>query len=128
MTSELEFPFWEHVTDNLVSAYIMRLSAGHFLSSPAVHFLEEISNVTAVHRCLMTTQQIALCERLKRLGYEKDKKLRMYGEDFDLISDPITISEHLYVVYAIERKSKSFRRVRIPLPIINMVRHDLRAA
>src|SRR5438270_5940370 len=98
----------------------------HLLSSPAVHCFEELSNQTAVHRCLMTPQQIALCERLKRLGYEKDKKLRMYGEDFDLISDPITIGEHLYVVDAIERKSKSFRRVRIPLPIINMVRHDLR--
>lgn len=76
----------------------------------------------------MTPQQIALCERLKRLGYEKNKQIRMYGEEFDLISDPITISDHLYVVDAIERKSKSLRRVRIPLPIVNMVRQDLRAA
>ncbi|HVO60952.1 MAG TPA: hypothetical protein VMT53_08445 [Terriglobales bacterium] len=76
----------------------------------------------------MTQQQVALCERLKRLGYEKNKQLRMYGEEFDLISDPITIGDHLYVVDAIERKSKSFRRVRIPLPIINMARQDARAA
>ena len=77
---------------------------------------------------LMTQQQSALCERLKRLGYEKDKQIRMYGEEFELISDPITIGEHLYVVDAIERKSKSLRRVRIPLPIIHMIRQDLRAA
>ena len=76
----------------------------------------------------MTQQQVALCERLKRLGYEKNKQLRMYGEEFDLISDPITIGDHLYVVDAIERKSKSFRRVCIPLPIINMARQDARAA
>lgn len=76
----------------------------------------------------MTPHQIALCERLKRLGYEKDKQIRMYGEEFELISDPITISEHLYVVDAIERKSKNVRRVRIPLPVISMVKRDLRAA
>lgn len=76
----------------------------------------------------MTQQQIALCERLKRLGYEKDKLLRMYGQEFDLISDPITISEHLYVVDAIERKTKHKRRVCIPLPVLNMARKDLRAA
>jgi len=70
----------------------------------------------------MTQQQIALCERLKRLGYQKDKQIRMYGEEFELISDPITIGDHLFVVDAIERKSKSLRRVRIPLPIINMAR------
>ncbi len=76
----------------------------------------------------MTQQQVALCERLKRLGYEKNKQLRMYGQDFDLISDPITIGEHLYVVDAIERKSKNLRRVRIPLPVINMARQELPAA
>lgn len=76
----------------------------------------------------MTQQQIALCDRLKRLGYEKNKKLRMYGEDFDLISDPITLGEHLYVVDAIERKSKSVRRLCIPLPIIHMARQELRVA
>jgi hypothetical protein len=72
--------------------------------------------------------QQALCERLKRLGYEKDKQIRMYGEEFELISDPITIGEHLFVVDAIERKSRSFRRVRIPLTIINMIRQELRVA
>lgn len=76
----------------------------------------------------MTPHQVALCERLKRLGYEKNKQIRMYGEEFDLISDPITIGDHLYVVDAIERKSKSLRRVRIPLPIVNMIQRDLRVA
>jgi hypothetical protein len=76
----------------------------------------------------MTPQQVALCERLKRLGYEKNKQLRMYGQEFDLISDPITIGEHLYVIDAIERKTKSLRRVRIPLLIINMARQELQVA
>lgn len=76
----------------------------------------------------MTLQQVALCERLKRLGYEKHKQIRIYGEEFELISDPITVGEHLVFVDAIERKSGSFRRVRIPLPVVNMAKQDLRVA
>ena len=52
----------------------------------------------------------------------------MYGQEFDLISDPITIGDHLYVVDAIERKSNSFRRLRIPLPTVNIARQDARVA
>lgn len=52
----------------------------------------------------------------------------MYGEQFEVISDPILLSEHLIVVDAIERKSGSVRRVSIPLPILNMVRQKLQAA
>jgi hypothetical protein len=76
----------------------------------------------------MMEQQIAVCERLKRMGYTKDRQIRMYGEEFELISDPITISDRLFVVDAIERKSRSLRRVCIPLPIINMLRRETRAA
>jgi hypothetical protein len=76
----------------------------------------------------MTQQQVALCERLKRLGYEKDKQIRMYGQEFELISDPITIADHWFSVDAIERKSRSVQRGCIPLPIINMIRQDLRVA
>ena len=77
---------------------------------------------------LPATHQVTICERLKRMGYSKDQQIRMYGEEFDLVSDPITISEHLVVIDAIERGSKTLRRVRIPLTILNMVRHELRVA
>src|SRR5919109_1900806 len=68
-----------------------------------------------------TRHLVVLCERLKRMGYSKDKQMRIYGEEFELVSDPIAISEHLFVVDAIERKSRSPRRVRIPLNIVNML-------
>ena len=76
----------------------------------------------------MTSRQIALCERLKRLGYSAGNRIRLYGQEFDLVSNPITLHEELFFVDGVERKSGETRRVRIPLPIIRMIHQDLRTA
>ncbi len=76
----------------------------------------------------MTSLQNALSERLKRLGYTEGQRIRLYGEEFDLVSNPITIHEELFFVDGVERKSGKVRRIRIPLPIVQMIQRDLRAA
>lgn len=76
----------------------------------------------------MIEQQGRLCERLKRLGYAQGKQVRMYGEEFQLVSDPIVIQDNSVVVDAIERKSGSFRRIGIPLSVTHMIRQELNAA
>jgi hypothetical protein len=72
----------------------------------------------------MNDQQNAVCERLKRMGYHRDKQIRMYGEEFELISDPISLGNYLFVVDAIERRSRQVRRVRIPLSVVNPLRQE----
>jgi len=58
----------------------------------------------------MTKQQIGLWTRLKGLGFEQGNKL--YGEKFDVVSDPIIMADHLVLADAIEAKSGRLRRVR----------------
>jgi hypothetical protein len=72
--------------------------------------------------------QPSLCETLKRLGYARDNQVRLYGQVFDLVSDPVRLSENFVFVDAVERKSGQFRRVRIPRTIIQMARMKGRAA
>lgn len=73
-------------------------------------------------------KEVLFCERLKRMGYAHGNVVRMYGQEFELISDPISISDQLIVVDAIERRSGSLRRVCIPLPIVQMIKHERVAA
>ena len=68
----------------------------------------------------MSERQVRLCEKLKRLGYGQNSQIRLYGDKFDVTSDPVVIAEHLVVVDAIEQKSGRARRIRIPLNILNM--------
>lgn len=76
----------------------------------------------------MTKEQSALCARLRQLGYAQDRQVRLYGEIFELVSDPMIVGDNLVFVDARERKSGQRRRVRIPLTIVHMARAQSRAA
>jgi hypothetical protein len=66
-------------------------------------------------------------ERLKALGYAHPNRIRMYGEDFDLTSNPIR-DENGFAIEAVSRKSGLARRLRIPLSILQMITKDLAAS
>jgi Fe2+ transport system protein FeoA len=68
----------------------------------------------------MTKKQVNLCEKLKRMGFAQDKQLKLYGEVFELLGDPIVVGDELVLVDAIEKRSGQLRRIRIPLLIVNM--------
>ena len=65
-----------------------------------------------------------LCEKLKALGYASQNRIRIYGEEFDLTSNPVRF-ENGFAVEAISRKSGGARRLRIPLSILQMITKDL---
>jgi hypothetical protein len=68
----------------------------------------------------MTEKQINLSARLKVLGFAKGNQMKLYGQVFELVSEPIVMSDDVVLVDATEAKSGQPRRVRIPLPIVNM--------
>jgi len=68
----------------------------------------------------MTEKQDNLSARLKRLGFTKGNQMKLYGEVFELVSEPILMADNVVLVDATEKKSGLSRRVRIPLPIVNM--------
>ena len=76
----------------------------------------------------MTEKQISLSARLQRLGFTKGNQLKLYGEIFVVVSEPIFMADNVILVDATERKSGQSRRVRIPLPIVNMASAERSAA
>jgi hypothetical protein len=76
----------------------------------------------------MTEKQISLCTSLKRLGFTQGNQMKLYGEVFELLSEPIVMADNLVLVDAAEKKSGQLRRVRIPLPIVNMANGERSAA
>ena len=68
----------------------------------------------------MTRQLKSICERLKRLGFTKENRMGLYGQEYELISDPFVLGDNVIFVDAIETKSQQQRRVRIPLPLIKI--------
>jgi len=72
-------------------------------------------------------QPDTLCETIKRLGYAQNNQVRLYGEVFDLVSDPVSIGENFVFVDALDWKGH-VRCVRIPRTIVQMARMIRRAA
>jgi hypothetical protein len=71
-----------------------------------------------------TKQTDTRCETLKRLRYTRNNQVTLYGEVFDLLSDPIRVGEDFVFVNALERKSGHVRRVSIPRTIVQMTKKD----
>ena len=73
----------------------------------------------------MTAAQTHLYERLKRLGFAREKQIRLYGSQFELIGDPLVLSDTVVFFDAVDQRSGQRRRVRIPLTIVQMARQQL---
>ena len=76
----------------------------------------------------MTSQTTPLNEKLKTLGFTRGNRLRLYGEIFEIASEPDVVKETLVVVDAIEVRSGSLRCLRIPLPILRMASESKKAS
>lgn len=69
-------------------------------------------------------RRVFLCKRLQRLGFASKQRIKLYGEEFDLISDP-TPEGRGYGIDGISRKSGGLRRVGIPLSLVRTIEHEL---
>ena len=79
-------------------------------------------------RYFMTEQHLTLCASLKHLGFLPGNEMKLYGEQFELLSEPIVMADNLVVVEAIEKMSRRLRRVPIPLPVLKTANGQRRAA
>ena len=68
----------------------------------------------------MTDKQIKVSTRLKRLGFTKGNQMKLYGEIFEVVGEPILMADEVVLLDATERKSGQVRRVRLPLPVVKM--------
>ncbi|HMK29353.1 MAG TPA: hypothetical protein VK473_06685 [Terriglobales bacterium] len=65
--------------------------------------------------------------RLKQLGYSPSRRIRMYGEIVEIVSDPF-IEDEWIVVRAVVLRSSKARTLRIPLTVIQSLSEAAKAA
>ncbi len=70
-----------------------------------------------------TDKKKGICERLQELGYARERHIRLYGEEFQLVSNPTPEGDG-YAIDGITRRSGAVRRVRIPLSLVHSVRKE----
>jgi hypothetical protein len=61
-----------------------------------------------------------ICARVKQLGYEPTKRIRLYGEEFEVISDPFPTAGGI-AVHVKSKNGSETRMVQLPATIVQGV-------
>jgi hypothetical protein len=56
-----------------------------------------------------------LTERLKRMGYAPSQKIRLYGQEYEVISDPFMEGSSVAILV---RKNHEIRTLRLPSTVV----------
>jgi len=68
------------------------------------------------------------CETLKRIGYARNNHVRLYGEVFDLVSDPIRVRDGIVFVGRTGTEIRSTQARYHSTAIVQMAKKDRRTA
>lgn len=71
-----------------------------------------------------TLPTVEVCARIKRIGYAISQKIRIYGEEFDVLSDPFGNDGGIAIEVRSKRTSQT-RVLQLPATIIHRVRRDI---
>jgi len=63
-----------------------------------------------------------LGEEVKRFGYEKSKKIKLYGKELELVSDPVNPKDDTVLVEAREKGTDNVRQVQVPRNVVEMAK------
>jgi hypothetical protein len=74
---------------------------------------------------LPTTQQSnelqhEVCDQLQRMGYAQSKRIRIYGQEFEAVSNPFPNADGI-AIRAFSKRETEERTLQLPLPVVQMV-------
>jgi hypothetical protein len=62
-----------------------------------------------------------VCAHIKHLGYATSRRIRLYGEEFEVVSDPFPEADGI-AVRVTTKKDSSIRVLRIPATVLQSAR------
>jgi hypothetical protein len=70
-----------------------------------------------------------ICSQVKELGYATSDRIRLYGEEFEVVSDPFPENGGIAVrVKSLHAQSESIRVLQLPATVLQSVTGRRRAA
>ena len=69
-------------------------------------------------------RKIFICERLQKLGYARERRVRLYGEELHLTANPIADGTG-FSIEGLTTRTGHKKRLRIPLTIVEVLEREL---
>ena len=68
-----------------------------------------------------------ICAQVKHLGYSTSKRVRLYGEDYEVVSDPFPEADGI-AVHVTTKKDSKVRVLQLPATILQSAKRRRKAA
>jgi hypothetical protein len=68
-----------------------------------------------------------ICAHVKHLGYSASKSVRLYGEQFEVVSDPFPEADGI-AVHVTTKKDSKIRVLQIPATVLHSAKRRRRSA
>jgi hypothetical protein len=62
------------------------------------------------------------CRKLSRLGYARSNRVRLYGQELQIVSDPFVHDEGGIAVEVVGESDPDKRTMRLPLSVVQVAR------
>jgi hypothetical protein len=87
-------------------------------------------NVYIVHMISSSPSQQSIelndvCVQLQKMGYAEFKRIRIYGQEFEAVSNPFPNADG-FAIRAFSTQDTQERTVQLPLPVVQMVKRQKR--
>jgi len=66
-----------------------------------------------------------VCIQLQKMGYAESKHIRIYGQDFEALSNPFPNGDGI-AIRAVSKRETQERTLQLPLPVVQMVTRQKR--
>ena len=91
------------------------------MAAPARTRLEAYNDLVMIKRGIQPPSVSEICARVRHLGYVASGRVRLYGEDFEVISDPFPDADGI-AVHVRTKKDSRIRVLQIPATVLQSVR------
>jgi len=66
-----------------------------------------------------------VCDQLQKMGYAESKRIRIYGQEFEAVSNPFPNGSGI-AIRAFSKRETTARILQLPLPVVQMVTRQKR--
>jgi len=66
-----------------------------------------------------------VCDQLQKMGYAQSKRIRIYGQEFEAVSNPFPNGAGI-AIRAFSKRETQARILQLPLPVVQMVTRQKR--
>jgi len=90
-----------------------------------IRYNELIVDVNILPASQQSIEVTEVCDQLQRMGYAQSKRIRIYGQEFEIVSNPFPHEDGI-AIRAFSKRETQARTLQLPLPVVQMVTRQKR--